>query len=85
MNRLDVENTELRRSPALAFGWPQNVVRKLNRAIRQKRPRNIALKSDELSILLDHCDPGEIGSGWLNHHGIQVVVHVDPPVMFRLC
>ena len=84
--RFDRDAQLLRENPALALGWPETLVKKLDRALRARLPTQVSLTPDEVALLLDHRDlDPEYHTAWFNHRGVQVVFRAgDKPAVWHL-
>ena len=87
MTRLDTDAALLRESPAIALEWSEVLVRKLDRAIKARKPTEIKLTSDEVQVLIDHAgglDP-DYHTNWISHRGQMVVFRGgDKPTVWHL-
>ena len=87
MNRLDTEATLLRQTPAIALGWPESLVKKLDRVLRRKPGYKVHLTKEEHDVVIGHTginpDP-DYKTEWFNHQDRQVVVSCVRPEIWRL-
>ena len=87
MDRLNTEATLRRETPALAYGWPETLVKKLDRVLRYKPGRRVHLTKEEHAVVIAHTgvnpDP-DYKTEWFNHQNKQVVVSCEQPEIWRI-
>lgn len=87
MNRLDADALLRLQSPAIAFEWPESLVKKLDRVLRRKPGYKVHLSKDEHDVVIAHTgvnpDP-DYKTEWFNHRDRQVVVSCVRPEIWRL-
>lgn len=87
MNRLDADATLHRETPAVALGWPETLVSKLDRVLKRKPGSKVRLTEEEHAVVIGFTgvnpDP-DYKTEWFNHRNKQVVVSCVRPAIWRL-